>query len=239
MLSIKEAEMKLRALIPFFILMVAVAGCGHSQKDAGMTEPAVQAEEAAGETDSTPAGSARAPSGQAVELSADEIEGLSTEDGGFCIYSVHTDKANIIIPAEVNGNPVTEISDYAFGEGKYTYITLPDSVEKIGTAAFIDCLDLTGISLGSGVRYVGNGAFVNCRSLETITFPDGTETIDGFVLGGCDNLKEVYVPASVTGFGDGSRILSVGTCPDAVVITPKGSPAEAVCQEEGIQVRTE
>lgn len=55
MLSIKEAVMKLRALIPFFILVVAVAGCGRSPKDAGMTEPAVQAEETVEETGSTPA----------------------------------------------------------------------------------------------------------------------------------------------------------------------------------------
>lgn len=224
---------KTKIAVLLAVMIVGIAACG-KKEDVHVQENgrAVETTE-----DTGSASHANKPSEQAAELSADEIEGVSTEEGGFCIYSVHTDKTNIIIPQEVNGHPVTEISDYAFGEGEYVYISLPDSVEKVGTASFIDCSNLTGISLGKGIKFIGHGAFINCRSLESITFPDGTETIDGFVLGGCDNLKEVYVPESVTEFGEGSKILSVGTCPNAVVITPKGSPAEAVCEEEGITYR--
>lgn len=229
--------MKIRFAVLLVVMVAGLVACGKKeevQQDAPLQESGEIVETDQG-TD--PVSSAQEFSGQAEELSADEIEGVSTEEGGFCIYAIHTDKTNIIIPPEVNGYPVTEVSDYAFGEGEYVYISLPDSVEKVGTAAFIDCLNLTGISLGSGIKFIGNGAFINCRSLESIVFPDGTETIDGFVLGGCDQVKEVYIPASVTEFGEGSRILSVGTCPNAVVITPKGSPAEAVCEEEGINFR--
>lgn len=224
---------KTKIVVLLAVMIVGVAACGkkedvHVQENGGAVETT---------EDTGSASPANKPSEQAVELSADEIEGVSTEEGGFCIYSVHTDKTNIIIPSEVNGEPVTGVADYAFGEGEYVYISLPDSVEKVGTASFIGCSNLTGISLGKGIKFIGHGAFVNCTSLESVTFPEGTQTIDGFVLGGCDNLKEVYVPASVTEFGEGSRILSVSTCPNAVVITPKGSHAEAVCVEEGINYR--
>ena len=224
---------KTKIAVLLAVMIVGIAACG-KKEDVHVQENgrAVETTEDTGSVSLT-----NKPSEQAAELSADEIEGVSTEEGGFCIYSVHTDKTDIIIPSEVNGYPVTEIADYAFGEGKYVHISLPNSVEKVGTAAFIDCSNLAGISLGEGIKSIGHGAFVNCASLESITFPDGTETIDGFVLGGCDSLKEVYIPASVTEFGEGSRILSVGTCPNAVVITPKGSSTEAVCEEEGITFR--
>lgn len=229
--------MKIKLAVLLVVMVAGLAACGkkeEAQQDALVQESGETVETNQG-TD--PVSSAQEFSGQAVELSADEIEGVSTEEGGFCIYALHTDKTNIIIPREVNGYPVTEIADYAFGEGEYVHIALPNSVEKVGTAAFIDCSNLAGISLGEGIKSIGHGAFVNCVSLESISFPEGTETLDGYVLGGCDQLKEVYVPASVTEFGEGSRILSVGTCPNAVVITPKGSPAEAVCEEEGINYR--
>lgn len=161
---------------------------------------------------------------------------MRLDNGNYCIYSVDTEKTNIIIPEKINGNIVTEISNNGFSDGDYESIVLPDTIESIGTAAFIGCSKLSSIKLGNGLKKIGHGAFFNCSSLENVTFPDGMESIDGFIFGGCEKLETVYIPSSVTEFAKGnqSKIISTGTCPNAVIITPKGSPAEKVCIEQEI-----
>lgn len=172
------------------------------------------------------------------ELTEEEIEGSKTKDGGYCIYNVKTDKTSIAVPEEVKGFPVTEIEDYTFAGGNYEYIAIPDTVKRIGAAAFSECPDLIDVSLGEGLELIGHNAFFGCPSLISVTIPEGTAIMDGQVFGECSMLDNIYIPASVADFGDGTRILDVNTCLNAVVVTPEGSMAEAVCKEEKIPYRS-
>ena len=68
---------------------------------------------------------------------------------GIGIEAVSTKTAGeLIIPAHIDGRPVTSIGDSAFDECKnLTSITIPDSVTFIGAGAFKRCTSLTAIEM--------------------------------------------------------------------------------------------
>ena len=73
------------------------------------------------------------------------------------------------IPAEIDGVPVTEIQQYAFGGcNNLKNVIIPDRVVKIGKYAFYDCRSLKEITIPESVASIDNCAFKNCSVLETV-----------------------------------------------------------------------
>jgi len=76
----------------------------------------------------------------------------------------------VLIPDTLNGLPVAGIADGAFsGCGTVTSVTIPDSVNNIGSDVFSFCLSLASVTIGSGVTNIGANAFSPCISLMAIT----------------------------------------------------------------------
>lgn len=174
----------------------------------------------------------------AFTLSEDEITG-EVIDGSFYITDIRTDKVNIVIPEKINGAPVVSIAGYIFGATDIESVVFPDTLEMIGEAEFNNCKELKYVDLGKGLKYIGKMPFSGCNKLETVSFPDGMQFFDDVTFYSCTNLKEVYVPASATEFGSGTPVIDIKTCPQAVVVTPAGSPAQKICEERGVPVRAE
>ncbi len=100
-------------------------------------------------------------------------------DGEVCITgSTNNLPAEVVIPAEIDGMPVTSIGYMAFQWcSGMTSITLPDSVKTIGDYAFSNCTGLTGISIPDSVTSIGKEAFASCRNLTNVTIPDSVTSI--------------------------------------------------------------
>lgn len=68
-------------------------------------------------------------------------------------------------------NTVQNIGTYIFaGCSSLTSISLPDELTNIGSWTFSDCSSLTSISLPASVTYIGDNCFYGCSSLKKIIF---------------------------------------------------------------------
>ena len=108
-----------------------------------------------------------------------------------CIGSA---EGELVIPAEIEGLPVTSIVSKAFQFCYLTSITIPDSVTSIGNDAFNRCSNLTSITIPDSVTSIGDHAFVGCSSLTSITIPDSVTSIGYRAFVRCSNLTSIDLP---------------------------------------------
>lgn len=128
----------------------------------------------------------------------------------------------IIIPPMVNyegyNYKVTSIAKEAFAQSMVTEVVIPNSVKKIGEAAFAGADDLTSvtlplnlkvipeacfagtsivnIALPEGVETIGYGAFQSCSLLHTVMMPSTLKLIEAYAFNYCHNLYEIYCAAT-------------------------------------------
>ena len=105
---------------------------------------------------------------------------------------------NTIIP-----NSVTRIGDAAFsGCSGLTSINIPNSVTSIGWSAFSGCTGLTNIELPINLTSVEPYTFYECRALSGIIVPNSVTSVGYSAFEGCDSLASIEVPNSVTSIGN-------------------------------------
>ena len=96
--------------------------------------------------------------------------------------------STLVIPSEYNGYPVTKIGRCAFEDCiSLICVTIPDSIEIIGSSAFSGCSALETVLVGSGVKNFGEevynllfsdtvlSAFGNCDNLRSITISENNK----------------------------------------------------------------
>jgi len=115
-------------------------------------------------------------------------------------------RAEVVIPEKINGLPVVEIKggvatdrdERRRNSGNYTLKKLyfPDSVEKIGTMAFMKCWGLESLRLPNNPNLVlEKDCFWGCEKLrlENVTFPDGKSCSDyKDAFGACSGMRPEY-----------------------------------------------
>ncbi|MCL2061635.1 MAG: leucine-rich repeat protein [Firmicutes bacterium] len=143
--------------------------------------------------------------------------------------------SEVSIPSAINlsgqAHTVTEIGISAFAnQTSLTQITIPSSVESIGTlafdraglhtvhfegnsklksigtAAFQDASALSLITIPASVESIGTYAFLRNTSLQHVTFENGSKlsTIEYGAFANCSQLTQINIPNSVTSIGLGA-----------------------------------
>lgn len=122
---------------------------------------------------------------------------------------------DVVIPAYIEGYPVTKIKDDAFS-GNDTIITmkLPETIVYIGASAFGDCTSLTSINIPAGVTNIIAGTFAGCESLQSISLPESIIAIGDCAFFWCKSLTHIDIPANVRYmggqmFGSCTKLVSV------------------------------
>lgn len=131
------------------------------------------------------------------------------------------DAAEVVIPAEIEGVPVTSIGGDAFENcSGLTSIVLPEGVTSIGSRAFAECSSLTSIVLPDSLTSIGSASFSDCTSLYNIDIPDGVIYIEDWTFFCCSGLTSIMLPDSTTYIGErafgGCNSLASIDIPDSV-----------------------
>lgn len=156
---------------------------------------------------------------------------------GNLIYTVNDDGESVTVsgksrtPTHLNiessisnkgkNYTVTKIAMWAFNNARNTLteVTLPNTVDEIGSQAFFNCSNLTKVIIPEGVRKIGQAAFYGCSQLTSITIPstitnmdtafsgntalshvtltNGISKISSSAFKGCTGLTEIKVPISM------------------------------------------
>ena len=127
---------------------------------------------------------------------------LTYKDENYNSYS-----GGIIIPRTITVNgttySVTAVGDNAFLNcANLSDVTLNANIKTIGTSAFRNCTKMTNIfSMPSGITSIGAQAFNMCKALKSITIPNNVTTIGGSAFSGCTTLETIVIPNKVTSMG--------------------------------------
>jgi len=141
-----------------------------------------------------------------------------SEDGfsviGSIIVKYSGNAEHLVIPAEINGKPITTVDGQAsfmianiksidfsegikkinantFGEAKIESVIFPETLEYIGNWSFGHCYKLAGVIIPESVKYIGDGAFFKNTSMTDIYLPEGVEEIGTGAFADCANLYSV------------------------------------------------
>ena len=108
------------------------------------------------------------------------------EDGTAAVSGMKEDAhqvmRRIIIPAELDGHPVTSVADCAFRYcGNLESVVLPDTVTSIGANAFAYCKQLSSINFPEGLQTIGEEAFID-SGLLAVSIPDSVTSIGRYAF---------------------------------------------------------
>ena len=128
-------------------------------------------------------------------------------------YSINDDEVTIlglteesqieelVIPAQIEGYPVTEIAIDAFLGNENIKRVEIKGAKIINDSAFRGCTGLVEIVFPEGLGMIGDSAFLDCRALTEIILPNGLKQIDAYAFFNCTSVKKVVMPDSVESIG--------------------------------------
>lgn len=130
----------------------------------------------------------------------------ATRDAAIVDYN--GSDTEVVVPAELDGYPVTAIGEMAFYYSSYSdekllkKVTLPDSVTAIEESAFRGQTELKEFKIPSGVTCLGESVFYECESLTSLAIPEGITVIPANLCYRCTALRSVNLPSGVTNIGE-------------------------------------
>ncbi|MCR4710156.1 MAG: leucine-rich repeat domain-containing protein [Clostridiales bacterium] len=185
------------------------------------------------------------------------------KDGSACLYKYEGSDTELIIPAKIEGHPVTELYETFHRNESLIKVTIPESVtmtcrsfygcpnletviikgnklKKLGNGTFSGCKKLKEVTLPESLTVIEEYAFSECVNLAEITFPEGLTTIGEDAFGGCESLDNITLPEGLTTIGQwafgGCSSLKKIVIPASVTMIGKGAFGEAGTNAEEFQV---
>ena len=134
---------------------------------------------------------------------------LETDEDGSKYYVARATGYTTFLSGEIeipamygegeNCYPVKAIAEKGFAGTSVTKVTIPETVEIIGTAAFAYNYSLTEVVFAgdSEIEEIGWGAFGFCSDLRKINLPQSVRTIDGMAFYKCESLYEIALPENL------------------------------------------
>ena len=148
---------------------------------------------------------------------------VAEKDGEYSCAVSPTPTGNVSIPPTLNYIKVTSIGRDAFMNcTELTSVTIPEGVTSIERDAFYHCNGLKTVKIPTSMKQIEWGAFNGC-SLTSVTIPDGVTHIGVLAFTSCRNLTTVVIPSSVRRIGPGAFL----GCGELTSFTMRGERPDA------------
>ena len=144
-----------------------------------------------------------------ISRNAEKFDALLVHDGMGGIYDVCNSSLVRLLPSAYVDYKVlpdiTHIADDACRDCKYLCsISLPESLEVIGSRAFSQCCSLKEIVIPNSVTSIGEDAFCGDVILNSVKLPDSLKEIPNFCFTSCQGLTKIDLPDSLQTIGYGA-----------------------------------
>ena len=106
-----------------------------------------------------------------IETPAEDFYLSDNGDGTLAVIGYKGEGTTVVIPAYVDGIPITKLSDTCFHDSQMTSVKIPETVTEIGWGVFQNCKQLTSVILPDTLKTLGHSAFEGCTALEEIHLP--------------------------------------------------------------------
>ncbi|MBR3987760.1 MAG: leucine-rich repeat protein [Clostridia bacterium] len=151
-----------------------------------------------------------------VSAASNSMVTYKKSNGEIIITGCKDKVKSIIIPEKIDGLPVTTIAEEAFKDGKFEYISIPDTIKKIGADAFKGCYTLKVVDIEDIASWckIDFGNESSCPTvltyanlcidgvvLTSLYIPDGVNKIGAFAFCGNNDIEAVFIPQSVKSIG--------------------------------------
>lgn len=117
--------------------------------------------------------------------------------GGVVIYtwlaSRESDRRDIVIPAEVDGMPVSHVAMGAFDQTNIHWYGAEEHAMD-SDHQYIAAAPVT-VTFAEGLTRIGGLAF--CMSVEEVTLPSTAKTLDAYAFHGCNKLRVLRLPENL------------------------------------------
>ncbi len=169
----------------FLMIPLVMLGCSDAGKEGAM----VKAQKPEPEAGITAIPDSSRSSGKDI-IWANGENGLAFDD--FNTSETFEVLKDLVSPSEINGSPVTTISDGVFsGSENLVSVVIPDTVTSIGAGVFYSNSNLTSVTIPDSVTSIGDGAFYACGSLAAITIPASVTSIGKRAFLDCTSLTKI------------------------------------------------
>lgn len=115
---------------------------------------------------------------------------------GLILTGCYGVDGQIVLPDEIEGEPIVEIAPYAFSESKEMkddFVFVSENDLFLDNRRRLKTTDITEVRLPFGVREIGRYAFYRCRNLKKLVLSDAILEIGGGALTGCRGIQEVEI----------------------------------------------
>ena len=149
----------------------------------------------------------------------------------------------VVVPAEIEGKPVTEYYDLAFGnDSPVRAVLIPESVTVLGEV-FINN-ETVELVICEGVTKFMGLTFGNCTSLRQVILGENVQELAGIgTFSNCPKLEELHFTDALTQIGSGNFTGEgdpmFAWCDNLTIYGPAGSQIETYAKENNIPFQAE
>ena len=131
-----------------------------------------------------------------IPRSVTSLSGDAFISSNYNLQSIIVEEGNPVYDSRENCNAIIDTEKNTLILGCNNTV-IPDGIREILSLAFLNCKDLTDVTLPETITRIWDVAFYGCKNLKSINFPEGLEYLGWFSFGNT-GLTSISIPASVT-----------------------------------------